>query len=478
MDFFSFSFIVFFGTVFLLHHYAPDRIRHLVLLMASYIFFGAFKSPQLLGALAASTALTYAAGLSICNRSAGAPGRKLLFWSGIACNLLILVIFRYQSVVFSGLNALSTAVPPSREFWPTIGVSFFTFTAISYLTDVYLGIGEVERNPGYFALHLAFFPKVLQGPIERAGDLLPQLKTRYVFDYDNVRYGLVTFVWGLCKKAVIASRLGIYVDAVYSDPHSWHGIPLLLSTWLYAFQIYFDFSGYTDMALGIARIFNIRLTQNFNQPYFADSIADFWRRWHISFSRWILYYIFRPLQMQFRNGRKGGTVLALLITFSLSGLWHGAGGGFIIWGLLQGIYLSASVLYRPLQKRIYKFLNTERTRVIAIWQIFVTFNLVCLSWVFFRAQSVQDALYILGNFIGNLSGARDYLLMYGKVSALLCISLLLVALAIDGYKNKVVWRDIFARNIYLRWGSYYALVLTIIFLNKQDAEMQFIYFRF
>ena len=282
-----------------------------------------------------------------------------------------------------------------------IGVSYFVFQAISYLIDVYWRLQEPERHPGIFALYLSFFPKLLQGPIERAGDLLPQLRVPFRFDPDNFRVGLFTFAWGLFKKAVIADRLALYVNSAYGDLPGHAGLPLLIATYLYALQIYYDFSGYTDMALGSARMFNIRLTQNFRTPYLAVSVADFWRRWHISFSRWILDYLFRPLQMHWRNLRQAGTVAALIVTFLLSGLWHGASWCFVIWGGLHGLYLASSVAYKPLKKKFSKRFNLGKSRWYGLWQIVVTFHLVCLAWIFFRSPTVGDAWYVLTHLLGN-----------------------------------------------------------------------------
>jgi len=402
----SLEYFLFLPAIWLIHYFLGHRFRWVFLLAASYLFYASLKVPYLLGVITLVTVSTYLFGRWIYKTESTEKKRQLL-WIGISTNLLILVVMKYIPFLTDNLNFLlsffdSPISPHHVPLFVAIGASYYIFQAISYLSDIYLEIEEPEPHFGYFALYLAFFPKLLQGPIERAGDLLPQLKQKYEFNYDNMRFGLLLFTWGLFKKVVLADRLGIYVDAVYDDVHSYQGLPLILSTYAYAFQIYFDFSGYTDMALGTARLFNINLTQNFNSPYLATSIADFWRRWHISFSRWILDYIFKPLQMQWRNARNLGTAAALLVTFTVSGLWHGASWGFIIWGLLHGVYLACSIFYKPYQKKIHKAFHLQKTKRLNFWQIFVTYHLVTFAWIFFRASTLFDALYVVKN-IFNLS---------------------------------------------------------------------------
>lgn len=401
MPFNTLKYFIFLPIVYLLFRIAGDRIRWCVLLTASFIFYAALNVPYLLVVLMLVAGTTFLFGL-LLDRTSNPDARRHMLWCGICANILILVVMKY--LPFLSINAkeilsllsLDAQIQPLKAF-VAIGVSYYIFQAVSYLIDIYLEIEKPERHFGYFTLYLAFFPKLLQGPIERAGDLLPQLKDSFRFDCENLRLGILLFLWGLFKKVVIADRLGIYVDNVYRDVHLYGGLQHLLATYAYGFQIYLDFSGYTDMALGSALLFNIRLTQNFNSPYLATSIADFWRRWHISFSRWILDYIFKPLQMQWRNWRNWGTCAALITAFLVSGIWHGAGWGFIVWGSLHGLYMACSVLYRPYQKKIHKMLRLEHTQTLRAVQIFVTFNLVSFAWVFFRANSISDALYVISN---------------------------------------------------------------------------------
>jgi alginate O-acetyltransferase complex protein AlgI len=359
----------------------------------------------------------------------------------------------------------------------TIGVSYYTFQAISYLIDIRLGLLKPEHHLGYYALSLAFFPKLLQGPIERGGDLLPQLQDSKPFDYLAARSGLLLVAWGLFQKVVIADRLGMYVDTVYNDLRSYQGASLLLATYGYAGQIYFDFAGYTSMAIGSARMFGIALTPNFNQPYLATSIADFWRRWHISFSRWILDYIFKPLQLGWRNWGTAGTSLALLITFLVSGLWHGASWGFIVWGLLHGCYMACSVWYRPWQKKLHHWLGISKTPLLKFWQIGITFHLVCLAWVFFRANSLSDAFYVLQHLWPLQTEAlRGFMMIKGDRElyiTLLLLGGLMTAVLFPPFKHGIAAQF----NGRWRWAGYYLLVL-IIFVCGIFHQGAFLYGRF
>jgi alginate O-acetyltransferase complex protein AlgI len=405
MPFNSLKYFLFLPVVYLVFRLVGERMRWVILLLASLMFYAALNVPSLLAVLALVAITTYAFGIWLDEAQTPSAKRALL-WGGIAANVLILTVMKYLPFISENLWALTTLFSADTHIQPlqpfvAIGVSYYVFQAISYLVDIHLEIEKPERHFGYFALYMAFFPKLLQGPIERAGDLISQLKKVNVFDFDNVRMGMLLFIWGLFKKIVIADRLGVYVDTVYNDVHAYTGLTLLMATYAYAFQIYMDFSGYTDMALGSALLFNIKLTQNFHSPYLAISIADFWRRWHISFSRWILDYIFKPLQMQWRNWKNWGTAAALITAFLVSGIWHGASWGFVMWGGLHGVYMAVSVFYRPYQKKIHKTLKIEKTKFLKAGQVFVTFNLLCISWIIFRGKSISDAYYVFTSIATN-----------------------------------------------------------------------------
>jgi alginate O-acetyltransferase complex protein AlgI len=486
MTFCSFQYFLFFPVLFLLFNFVGEAYRKWLLLTASVLFYAALGVPYLLLALLAVTVITYFSGLSL-GRTAGGPGRKRLFWLGVAGNLLVLCSLKYASFVSGYLAKVSGGFglqPAVFEIGPivSIGVSYYVFQALSYLIDIFLDIEQPERDFGYFALYLSFFPKLLQGPIERAGDLIPQLRVPYEFSYENVRSGLLLFTWGMFKKLVVADRLGLFVDYVYGNVHGYSGTAMVLATYVYAFQLLFDFSGYTDMALGTARVFNINLTQNFNTPYLATTVADFWRRWHISFSRWILEYIFRPLQMLWMDQGNRGAAAALLVTFLVSGIWHGAKWGFIVWGLLHGVYLAVSVFYKPWQKRLHKASGLQGSRVLKIWQIFVTFNLVCLSLVFFRADTIADAWYLVTHSWSSIVASlmqgifRDLLLPRQANNAFLqSLPVLGVTLIVFLVRDRI---NFYARPRWFRMATYYALVYGILYFSVINSKTQFVYFQF
>ena len=324
------------------------------------------------------------------------------FWLviGLMTNLAPLLFFKYARFVTENLNEVlawlhvSMTLPKPAPLMPfglqyllPIGISFYTFQSLSYLIDVYLGKVERERNFLRFANFVCFFPQLLAGPIERAGHMLPQFAQFPAFRLQNLTDGLSLFLVGLFKKIALASYLSLYVDRVYDNPQAASAPALILGTVAFGWQLFFDFSGYADMARGVARIMGFDLVLNFNHPYLADSVADFWRRWHISFSKWILDYIFMPLQMQWREWPRLGTAAALLVTFLVSGIWHGAAWTFIIWGLLHGFGL---VVTRELERsRFY------RKKVPKLLKQACVFIFVSFAWIFFRADSLGDALMIV-----------------------------------------------------------------------------------
>lgn len=480
MSFTSLEFLLFLGAVFLVYHAARERWRWLVALLASYAFYGSFHAPQALAALVLVTVASYGAAVRL-GQLPGGRRRTGVFWAGVGLCLATLASVKYLPPLFPAL-----AADPSRAFLlNAVGVSYFVFQAIAYLADVYLETQEPERHFGRHALALAFFPKLAQGPIERAGDLLPQLRAPKPFDYQAVRSGLLLFAVGLAKKTILADRLAVYADQVYGNLGHYTGLPILLGTYAYAFQIYFDFAGYTDMARGAARLFGIELTRNFDRPYLATSVPEFWRRWHISFSRWILDYLFKPLQMAWRGLGQAGAALALLVAFLGSGLWHGARAGFLVWGGLHGLYLAASVFYTPARRKWMKKMGIKEGPWLTAWRRFVTFNLVCLAWVFFRAASFRDALYAVRHSL-DLGGALAVLRQLGwaryydqhvllgqggnaPVTLLAAIGIYLLWSRKDpaAFWNLPTWR---------RWCAYYALTLAICLFSASTTR--FIYFQF
>jgi len=465
MTFTSPYYFFFLLSVYVVVHVSPDRLRWVVLLVASYLFYATFESPLLPAVLALVTVISYACGIRI-GRAADPRRRICIFRLGVAACVLILALIKYLPAVAAAFGG--EAGRPYATPLISVGVSYFTFQAISYLADIYLETQEPEMHPGYHALSLAFFPKLLQGPIERAGALLPQLRKAYVFDYDAVRSGMLLIAWGLFRKLVVADRLALYVNQVYGDVGTYAGPALLLATYAYALQIYFDFAGYTDMARGTARLFGVDLTENFNSPYLATSVADFWRRWHMSFSRWILDYIFKPLQIAWRDSGKAGTALALVVTFLICGIWHGASWGFVVWGLLHGVYMGASIFYRPYQVRLHRWLGAEKNRWLKAWQVFATFHLVTFAWVFFRADNIGDAWYVIKRvlvFNGDIKTKHNFTM----ISVALIITLLVTLL-----RNRATqWMN----NKTIRWAVYILLIQCIILCGVHKGD-SFVYFKY
>jgi D-alanyl-lipoteichoic acid acyltransferase DltB (MBOAT superfamily) len=489
--------VLFFIVVLISYYILHPKIRWVVLLAASVLFYYSFNSYYLLFAISYVTMISYCFGIFIKRCEQKANRKCTLFVIGIILSLVPLIALRYFRLLEQYYHLLFGILQLDRNFTSettilALGVSYYTFQALSYLIDIYMKDSEPETHFGYYALYISFFPKVLQGPIERAEKLLPQLRTEYRFRFEDFRSGIFLIVWGLFKKMVVADRLALFVDAVYGNLNGFQGAPLVLATYLYAAQLYFDFSGYTDIALGTARTFGINLTQNFNSPYLAKTIADFWRRWHISFSRWILDYIFMPLNVGLRNLNRYGTAIALIVTFLVSGIWHGASVNFIIWGLLHGIFLAISVFYQPVRLKYIDKIWGSRSYYRRAWQIFVTFHLVCFTWIFFRASSLSDALYIINNIFTLSGGFQGKENTISDILKILCLNqaprdiFLLVfsmlILVFSGvlnrkYDGKGIETLIFKRPFWVQWSALCALSFSLI-LFSVTIRNSFIYATF
>ncbi len=319
----------------------------------------------------------------------------------IVANVGILGFFKYINFVDANLTVLFGALHlgwaiPHLDIILPIGLSFHTFQSMSYTIEVYRGRQQAERHLGIYALYVMFYPQLVAGPIERPQNLLHQFREPHTFDAERVIDGLKLMLWGFFKKVVIADRLALYVNGIYDHPAAQHGWPLIIATYFFAFQIYCDFSGYTDIAIGAAQVMGFRLMDNFNRPYFAKSIVEFWQRWHISLSSWFRDYLYIPL---------GGNRVAvprwcfnIMVVFLVSGLWHGANWTFIVWGALHGVYVIAGVATFAWQRKFLRIRRHARIGWSRRWiEAFVTFHLVLIAWVFFRAASLSDAGYIFGD---------------------------------------------------------------------------------
>jgi alginate O-acetyltransferase complex protein AlgI len=488
MAFNSLAYLVFLPVVLAVYSAVRETRRPLVLLVASGLFYAALGAPELVAALAVVCVVTFAAGGRIADAGTS-PRSRWLLWGSIGVNLGVLLVLRYLGPLADGLRSVFGGTPAGA--WPfgrtlaSIGVSFYSFQAISYLLDVYVGATDAEREFVPFALYVSFFPKLLQGPIERGASLLPQLRDLQPVTYENLRAGLFLFAWGLFKKIVVADRLALFTDAVFGNVGAFRGPSLLLAVLLYSVQIYADFAGYTDMALGSARVFGLSLTRNFDRPYAATSVMEFWRRWHISLSRWLFDYLFKPLQMAFRGRPAAGTAAALLLTFLASGAWHGAAWHFVLWGALHGLYTASSVLTRSVRTRITKAvgLDPKRLRVIRIaW----TFSLVAAAWVFFRANTVSDAAYVLCNiwsgWMARTGPVKHALLLDQPVAEAAIAMLGLGVFASAGLAKKRLevptTDDFLVRSgAGVRYVAFAALLYAILLFPAPGARA-FIYFQF
>lgn len=371
-----------------------SRQRRYLLLVASYFFYG-WWDWRFCSLVAISTVVDYCCGLGMA-RWNNPRSRKLLLLASLVTNLGLLGTFKYfnffVSSFSSALESVGLSVSTSTiEIILPVGISFYTFQTLSYTIDVYRGQAP-ERNLLDFANFVVFFPQLVAGPIMRAKDLIPQLKAAHEADQEGFSAGAILIIKGLIKKVILADNLAVLVDMVYADPSGYASITCWFATYAYAFQIYLDFSGYTDIAVGTGRLFGIRLMKNFDCPYIATGPSDFWRRWHISLSTWIRDYVFIPLGGS-RHGR-GRTMLALTLTMALGGLWHGAAWTFVIWGLYHGALLVAE---RALGLTPRK--NVAMAPTVRIVRALVTFHLVCLGWVMFRSPSIEVALGMLSKLV-------------------------------------------------------------------------------
>lgn len=410
MNFNSAEFLVFFPLVAILFFVLPLRIRWIMLLAASYFFYMSW-SAELIVLILFTTAVSYFAAIGI-ERTESRSKKKLLLTLTLVVCLGVLFFFKYFNFLSDSVTALlrSFSLPINSltlELLLPVGISFYTFQTLSYVIDVYRGDIKAERHFGYYALFVSFFPQLVAGPIERPGNLLPQLKAEHKPSFSDISAGCSKMLIGFFKKVVVADRLAVYVDAVYNDPASATGFGVAVATVMFAFQIYCDFSGYTDIAIGAARVIGIKLMQNFNRPYIAENIRDFWARWHISLSSWFKDYLYFPL---------GGSRCAparhlfnLFFVFLVSGLWHGAAWTFVIWGALHGLYQIVGTLTRKKRGQLLAKLNIPAD---VLWvralRRFTVFVLVAFAWIFFRANSVSDLGALLGALFGDWSFNAAY----------------------------------------------------------------------
>ena len=480
MLFNSTEFAIFFPVVTALYFLLPHKFRWLLLLLASCAFYMAFIPAYIL-ILAFTIIIDYIAGIQI-ERSHGVKRNWMLALSIIA-NVGVLGFFKYFNFVNANLAALATRF---ELHYPVhnlglllpIGLSFHTFQAMSYTIEVYRGRQKAERHFGIYALYVMFYPQLVAGPIERPQNLIHQFRERHQFDYQRITSGLKLMFWGLFKKIVIADRIAALVNPVYNHPTGYHGVPLILATYLFAFQIFCDFSGYSDIAIGAAQVMGFRLMQNFDAPYFAKSIGEFWRRWHISLSTWFRDYLYIPL---------GGNRVAIprwylnpFIVFLVSGLWHGANWTFVIWGALHGGYIVASNLTKTIRARATSYIGLDRfPRVHNALRMLITFHLVLFGWIFFRARSLHDALYVITtSFAGVKASIAGFKNVFNTQDVAIVVLAIVFLEAVHAIQRRHAIREwLSAKPWYYRWAIYYVMATALILFAQSDAQ-PFIYFQF
>ena len=447
-----------------------QKYRRLWLLSASWYFYAAWK-PEFLILLILSTTVDYFAALNLEKAERRAVRIRWLLVS-LVVNIGLLAAFKYfgfidrnfhrilgESSLFQG-NSFEKLILP-------VGISFYTFQTVSYSIDVYRRKQKAEHNFVKFALFVSFFPQLVAGPIERASELLPRFDKKIKIDYARITSGLKLMFWGFFQKIVIADNMVRVVDVVYSHPNSYYGLDIVLATLFFAVQIYCDFSGYTDIARGTARIMGVKLRLNFSRPYFAKSVAEFWQRWHISLSTWFRDYVYIPL-----GGNRVKTnrrfALNIMVTFVLSGLWHGAGWNFIIWGALHGTYYLVERLFFKPNLRRYNI------KIPVFLKMFFVFGLVNFAWIFFRSESVTIAVTLIRNMFQITSGSLNF--DHTMLARNLFLIGFLIFVQLSERKQDIV-SLVSSKPVIFRWSVYYILIIMMIVLGNFGIK-EFIYFRF
>lgn len=497
MLFNSIQFLIFFPIVCLVYFAVPHKIRWIWLLITSYYFYMCWN-PKYALLMFASTLITWLSGIfidkfgHIPNEKKSARLKKATVAVSFVSNLSILFMFKYFGFAVDTVNALLSRfnlgiITPGFDLVLPVGISFYTFQALGYTMDVYRKDIPSEKNLFRYMLFVSFFPQLVAGPIERSKNLIHQLRERHHFDTRRVKSGLLLMLWGFFQKLVIADRAAIAVNTVYNNYANYGAVELIIATVLFAFQIYCDFSSYTDIAKGAAEVMGFSLMDNFRRPYFSRSIAEFWRNWHISLSGWFKDYLYIPL-----GGNRRGKIrkyINIMIVFLASGLWHGANMTFVIWGFLHGMYQIIGDASKNVRQKLMKCLGIdENTHSHRFFQRLITFSLVCFGWIFFRANSISDAFNIIGRMFSDFN---PWILTDGGVLAfgldgsqwfvLLTACMILFAVSCFRSRGISIRTNILSENIYVRWIIYFVILFTVLVFGIYGPgynESQFIYFQF
>lgn len=479
MLFNSLQFAIFLPVVFAIYWLLPHRYRWVLLLLSSYYFYMSWNA-KYVALILLTTLVSYLAAILI-EKTDSQKKRKTVLSAALIVCLGVLFVFKYFNFFFSSVSAVLSSISihlqeTTLKLLLPVGISFYTFQTLSYVIDVYRGDIKAEKHFGIYAAFVSFFPQLVAGPIERTENLLPQIKEEHNFDYDTASYGLKLMGWGFFKKIVISDNMAWLADRVFDTPSSYSGFALILAALFFTIQIYCDFSGYTDIARGTANLFGIRLMDNFQSPYFSSGIKEFWSRWHISLSTWFRDYLYIPL-----GGNRCSRLrnyFNLLVTFLVSGLWHGANWTFVIWGGIHGLGQIA-------EKALHVKQDTKLKKIAGR---IGTFIFVMLAWIFFRAQTVRDALYFFANMFKGIASPISYFTagFFALEMSVRTIAkvLLLYFLPLAAFDFVSLKTDVIAKSsslpVVIRWTVYFAFVAFILryIIITGGSGGEFIYFQF
>lgn len=469
----SIPFAVFLPIIFILYWICPSKYRYLFLLAASFYFYMYMDSKYIFFLLGTVT-VSYLLALAL-DSARDVFRKKLYLFIGILALIGVLALLKYSGFIIE----IAGLPSPAIQFMLPVGISFYTFQTLGYLIDIYRGKYPAERHFGYYCLFVSFFPQILSGPIGRGDVLLPQLKKERTFDIYQASYGMKLMAVGYFKKLVVAGLLAPTVDKIYDNPESYVGLVYIIATFMFALQIYCDFSGYTDIAIGCAKLFGMELSENFKTPYFSRSIKEFWSRWHISLSTWFRDYLYIPL-----GGNRVGKIrhcFNLMLTFLVSGLWHGAGINYILWGGIHGFYQ----IIETISGKNKKGREEKRNPLLNLFSVFLTFMAVCLAWVFFRADSVSHAWRIISLSFHEIGNPYNYFrtaVICLDMSYAYMIYLSIPVLLLTIYDYASLKRDVIAwissRKPWVRYPVYIFLLLIILLFSEKGVSTEFYYFQF
>lgn len=462
MSFISLNFVTLFVCTFLLYYTLPPKYRKAILLLSSCVFIGYYHIAFLIIALLISLA-TFFLGKWV-GQSKHEKDAKRIYISSLCFLITGWLAFRYANLL------------PGVHWLFPLGISFYTFQALSYLTEIYWKEEEPEENLADFMIYMLFFMKFLSGPIERARDMLPQLKSGKPVAYPSIVYGMKLIVVGLIKKLILADYISPYIDGIFNSIHTASGIQLLMACLLYPVELYGDFSGYTDIALGGACMLGFKLSPNFNRPFIAQTTAEFWRRWHMSLSFWVRDYLYLPLSSGMRRWGQWGVFLSLSLTFAGLGAWHGAGWNYIIYGLIQGLIIFYEMKTATIRNKVKNWIGNP---LFATLSILRTYLLFAVSLIFFRLESVSDALYYIRNISFSTHASwKEVSIGIPDHNCIVAGSALVLILVYEYFMSK---RDLLEalekQPMLVRWGIYYLLAIMFFTLGQFNSD-SFIYLQF